>query len=212
METLILMAKMESQMKKNNWYKRAAEWYKFAPSVTLFHGTNENSLQTILKNGFNSIKPETLINQILSKYNLSKKDIPDYIWKEELNYRKENPYIHFTTSKEQAKEYARNSLQAGEFENTIIQLLKEWLEKEKQIKIDIPVYKPVVITVDVPWDKVKTHKSMSELKEVINNVIKNKDELLMENESIEAFLSNLGFEFMISDTLPKDYIIKYDFI
>ena len=207
--TMEMGLKMEA--KKNNWYKKAAAWYKFDSSITLYHGTNENNLRSILKNGFNVFEPDNLIFQILSKYNLSKKDIPEYIWKRESDYRKEVPYIYFTTSKEQARQYAKSSTQAGEFENNVFQLLKKWLEIEKQIKIEAPIYKPVVITIDVPWAKVKTHKSMTELKEIINNILKNKDELLMENETVEDFLSNLAFEFMISGHLSKEFIVRYEF-
>jgi hypothetical protein len=195
-----------------NWYKKAEEWHKFTPTITLYHGTNDNILNKILKNGFIPVKPDLLVEQILNKYNLTKKDIPEYIWKGEYLYRKEKPYLHFTTSKEQAKSYAKSSILAGEFEGNILRLLRAWLKQNKKINIEIPEYKPIIITIDVPWEKVKSHKSMSELKEIVQNVLKSENDFLMEGETVNDFLNNLEFEFMISEPLSKEFIKKYELV
>ena len=110
-----------------NWYKKAALWYEFKPTVTLYHGTNQKFLPLILKEGLKPIQPQQLINSIFEQYNLNKSNMPDYLWKYELNYRQNNPRIHLTTSKDQASSYAQSTANTGygEFEHIIIKNINE---------------------------------------------------------------------------------------
>jgi hypothetical protein len=194
------------------WYKTAAEWFKMEPTITLYHGTNERNLRKIQEEGFKSFKPKSFVDEILGRYGMTRADVPDYIWQSELNYRKQNPNIHFTTSRSQAQAYAEGAAYGGEFETNVVKLLRDWMKEEKGIDIEVPEERPVVITVNLPWDYVKTHKSMDELKQVVSNVVNNQENLLDEWQTLEEFLSDVAYVFIAQEEIPPDYIVNTEFL
>jgi len=191
-----------------NWYKKAEQWYKFAPTLTLYHGTTERNLLSITKNGFKPFNPEEVIDQTLWEYGYTRDMVPEWIWKDELNYRKDRPYIFFTTSKKQAKSYADKSY--GEFQSSIANALIAW-RKEGGISLSKKEYKPVVVTIDVPWEMVDGHKSVAELKEIYQNILSKQDSLLGD-ETLEEFLNNIGYEYWAKNPIPKEYITEWEYV
>jgi len=189
-----------------NWYKKADMWYKFALTITLFHGTTEDNMKSILQDGLKPFDPEETIDKTLKEYGFIRQDVPSYIWEEELRYRKTTPHIYLTTSKQQAKEYADTSY--GEFQRTIVDRLIEW-QKKKGKTLQKPESKPVVITIDLPWDMVK---GRNDLKEIYNNIIYHKDDLIEKHETLENFLDSITYEFTSDKPIPKEYIVKWEYV
>jgi hypothetical protein len=192
-----------------NWYKKAEQWYRFAPTITLYHGTTEDNLRSILKEGFKPFSPDQALEEILQEYGFSKNTVPEWIWKYELEYRKQKPYIFFTTSKKQAKAYASKSY--GEFKNSIVDVLKQW-KKEQGVEIKKKTYKPVIITIDVPW---KFVQSDIDLKNIYQNIINHKkyieEKLSHKNKTLEDYLSSMSLEFFAKNPIPTKYITNWEY-
>lgn len=189
-----------------NWYKKADSWYKFAPTITLYHGTTEANLKSILQEGLKPFDPEKTVDETLGEYGFTRQNVPYYIWEQELRYRKQTPHIYLTTSKEQAKQYSDKSY--GEFKRSIIDLLIEWQKEQGKI-IQKPESKPVVITIDIPWEAVK---GRADLKEVYERVINIKDELLKKHETLEGFLESIPYEFIADKPIPKEYMVNWEYV
>jgi len=193
-----------------NWYKKAELWYEFSDTITLYHGTTDQNLKSILQEGhIKPFDPNTAINEILNEYNFIKDNVPEWIWKYELDYRKNTSHIYFTTSKQTAKQYADKSY--GEFKNTIISNLIEWQRQENNI-IQKKEYKPIIITIDVPWNMVEGQHDIMELKSIYEGIIKNTNTLLEQNQSLEDFLLEINFEYVAKKPIPKEYIIKWEYV
>ena len=150
-----------------------------------YHGTRVNR-KIIEEEGLKRPNYEKLIDRTLAKYGYTREDVPERIWKSELYYRWEEykefspefqPYIAFTLSYEQAKNYGG---MGGEFEYLIIYNLFLWklADKEGNISrnnIEEARSKAIegkesvkVITVDIPkkfiprgiLDRIKRIKSV----------------------------------------------------
>ena len=99
--------------------------------MILYHGTRLDK-ETILKEGLKRPDYNRLIDEVLARYGYTKDDIPEWIWKMELDYRLEEykefspefkPYLAFTLNHDQARDYA---YMGGEFEYLLIQRLLAW--------------------------------------------------------------------------------------
>lgn len=109
-------------------WKIADAWYKFAPTVTLYHGTTESNLNSIITEGFQPFDASKKLDEILSRYGYSRDMVPDWILKSEMRLRENKPYIYFTTYKKQAASYSKKPF--GEFELSIIRGLN-YMAKRK---------------------------------------------------------------------------------
>lgn len=196
-----------------NWYKKSqSEWFNLAPSITLYHGTSEKNLQSILKEGLQPISPDKIADQILQNAGYDRSSVPEYIWQGELKYRQEDPRIHLTTYKKQAADYARSAAKGhGEFSYIILQYLNEWLEEQKKEKVPMDTSKPVVLTIELPWNKVKSHKSFEEYKEIVER-IKDNPSFLDEGQSAEDYMKTIAYEFSTAETIPLEYVKKWEYV
>lgn len=99
--------------------------------MILYHGTRIDK-QTILKEGLKRPDYNRLIDEILVRYGYTREQVPEWTWKNELDYRLEEykqyspefqPYLAFTLNYEQARDYAG---MGGEFEYLLIYHLLLW--------------------------------------------------------------------------------------
>lgn len=193
-------------------YKIADSWDKFAPTITLYHGTTDNILNSILQNGFKPFNAGNKIDEILARYGFSRKDVPDYIFFSEFRMREKQPYIYFTTYKEQAALYAQKPF--GEFETSIVDLLNRWLKEKGKKQVEIIPYKPVVITVDAPWELFKSHKQgIEEYKDIYERYkMHNEKYKKTGDDNFEEYASDIAFEFWIDQPLSKEYIVDWEYV
>lgn len=194
-----------------NWYKKAEQWYQFAPTITLYHGTTEDNLRSILREGFKPFNPDKDIEEILQEYGFSKNIVPKWIWKHEKDYREKSPYVFFTTSKKQAKLYSQKNY--GEFQNSIVDNLIRW-KKDSRIEIKKKDYQPIIITIDIPWEMIESSQNKNQFKQLYQSIINIKERiltLLEKGETIEDYLSSMQFEFWSKNPIPKEYITKWEY-
>lgn len=99
--------------------------------MILYHGTRLEK-ETIVKEGLKRPDYNRLINEVLARYGYTRKQVPEWTWKNELDYRLEEykqfspefqPYLAFTLSYQQAEQYA---WMGGEFEYLLIYNLFLW--------------------------------------------------------------------------------------
>jgi len=185
-------------------YKIADAWYKFTPTVTLYHGTTEDNLNAILSEGFQPFDPSKKVDEVLNRYGYSRDTVPPWVWQQEMNLRQRTPFIFFTTLKPQAASYSKKPF--GEFETSIVDRINIWLKEQEQEKLATPEYKSVVITVEAPWDKIKSYKTLEEYKETVKRV-----EQLDKDETNEEYLTDLAFEFWLDQPLSPDHIVKWEY-
>jgi len=184
-------------------------WWEFEGTVTLYHGTNEDKSQSILKEGFKPVDVDEAIDSALRRLNLSRAMVPEWIWKYELSYRKDKPDTHFSTQKAQAEAYAKGALWGGEIETCVFEAMRRWMKELTGKDLNFPAPKPVVITVDVPWEVVKTHLSDEELREVKVRVT----ELAQRRGQDPAeIFRDVGYQFTASGPIPASYITKWEFV
>lgn len=187
-------------------WKIAEKWYKLAPTITLYHGTTEDNLNSILKNGFQPFDAQKKLDEILSRYGFTRDKVPSYIWFGEIHLREKQPYIYFTTNKGQAALYSQKPF--GEFETSIVDALNRWLKDKKKSPVNIQLYKSVVITINAPWEEFKSYKSFEEYKEIVKKV---KNMRLRLKETPEEYLSDLMFEFWVDKPLSNKYIVNWEY-
>lgn len=185
-------------------WKLAGLWYNFDPTVTLYHGTTEDNLNSIMKDGFKPFNAQDKVDEILQKYGYSRSTVPQWIWFSEFNLRQSKPYIYFTNYKQQAALYSQKPF--GEFETSIVDALNRWLKEKGKNQVDLPPYKSVVITVDIPWELVKSYKTLDEYKAVVERVKK-----LEKQETNEEYLNDLTFEFWIDKPVSNEYIVDWEY-
>jgi len=114
-----------------------------------------------MKEGLKRPNYEKIIDETLAKYGYTKEQIPEWIWKLELQYRLEEykefsptfrPYLAFTLNYEQAKNYA---FMGGEFEYILIYRLFLWKTKNPHFAEKKAIEgrgKPKVVIADIPTD------------------------------------------------------------
>lgn len=126
--------------------------------MLLYHGTRVDR-ETLLREGLKRPNYQQLIDKTLAKYGYTREDVPERIWKWELEYRLKEykeyspefqPYLAFTLNYEQAKDYA---FMGGEFEYLLILHLWNWKTKDPKYATKKAVEgrgTPKVVTVDIP--------------------------------------------------------------
>lgn len=105
--------------------------------MIVYHGTRVNR-HTILREGLKRPDYNKLIDETLARYGYTRKNVPEWIWENELDYRKWEyqqfspefqPHIAFSLSYDQAKNYA---FMGGEFEYLLIYHLFLWKTSDSE--------------------------------------------------------------------------------
>ncbi len=203
-----------------NWYglhKKTAAWYQFGDTVTLYHGTNDRNLKSILSSGMiMPPDPIQIANDVLARYGLTKSDVPRYVWEEEVKYRIKTPYVYCTTYKAQAKMYAAGAAHGGEIENSITKNIARWLESEGRDFSAQPTYRPVVITLELPWAKARFHRSIEEMREVVVkmgqwvNEHNGRIPFAPPGATLYDELEEINNEAVLTEPLPASYITGWE--
>ena len=205
-----------------NWYglhKKAAAWYQFGDTVTLYHGTNERNLREILATGLIvPPNPEQVAKDVLARYGFTEADVPRYVWEEDVKYRRSTPYVYCTTYKDQAKMYAAGAAHGGEIENSITKNIARWLESEKKGVPKMPTYRPVLITLELPWGKAKFNRTTDEMKEIIvrmNDWVNRHDGKIPfapEGATLYDELNEINLEAVLTEPTPASYITAWEML
>jgi len=111
-------------------------WYDKYGTVTLYHGTTWERAQQIKKEGLRLPNVEREINDLLKKFKVDPKTVPDWVTSE-IGHRRGHNRIYLTNSKDLAKRYATGgaSVYGGEAASgTVRKILKHqgWEDKDIQ--------------------------------------------------------------------------------
>jgi hypothetical protein len=195
---------------KINWYRLSEAWYHFGPTITLYHGTNNKALEDISRNGILPVQVEKAVAEAVKQFGYDPMDVPTWIWQGELSYRKNVPEIHLTTLKSQAIAYAQGSHYGGEIGTSVTNNMIAWL-KENGKQASVPPLSPVVLTVELPWEKIQEWNSLRE------NLVGAHDRM---KEAIEAGhfrgstlkeeLESIAWQIKVSSPIEKRYIVSWE--
>jgi hypothetical protein len=207
-------------MKKNTWYnhfkKASNEWYNFSPVITLYHGTNDDVLRRIFNDKMIlPPSPEKIVDRVLNNFELTRTEVPEYVWGSQVKMREGMPYIFCSINKQTAVNYARSMEYGGEIETMTTKAILEWAD-ENRISLAHPKKNvPVVLTIDLPWEKVKFWHGVEHLKNIVEKVQEDIDSNehvspSAKNTMLQNELEEINLEVMISEPIPIEFISKIE--